>query len=279
MAAIACEVRPGEPPAEAEWPAQATLPARRITEGGAVDSLECLVEEVPVALVYNGISHAVMLASPADLEDFALGFSLCEGIVASPREIYGIELAHGPLGIEAHIELAAERFMGLKARRRSLVGRTGCGLCGVDSLEAAARPVAPVRGTPRIAPEAILRAIEHLPGRQTLHRATGAAHGAAWADPDGRILMVREDVGRHNALDKLIGGLLREGVAPDTGFAVVTSRASYEMVQKLAVFGGGLLAAVSAPTAYAVRLAQQSNVTLAGFARAGRLTYYSNRQG
>lgn len=285
MSALACDARPGErlaygePPADAEWPAQATLPARRITDGGAVDSLECLVEEVPVALVYNGISHAVMLASPTDLEDFALGFSLCEGIVASPREIYGIELAHGPLGIEARIELATERFIGLKARRRSLVGRTGCGLCGVDSLEAATRAVTPVRATPRIAPDAILRAVDALPAHQRLHRATGAAHGAAWAAPDGRLLALREDVGRHNALDKLIGALLRDGIAPDTGFAVVTSRASYEMVQKLATFGGGLLAAVSAPTAYAVRLAQASGIALAGFARAGRLTFYSNPQG
>lgn len=285
MSALACEARPGErpacgkPPADAEWPAQATLPARRIIDGGAVDSLECLVEEIPVALVYNGISHAVMLASPSDLEDFAMGFSLCEGIVASPREIYGIELARAPQGIEARIELATERFMGLKARRRSLIGRTGCGLCGVDSLEAATRAVAPVRATPRIAPATILRAVEALPAHQHLHRATGAAHGAAWAAPDGRLLALREDVGRHNALDKLIGALLREGIAPDTGFAVVTSRASYEMVQKLATFGGGLLAAVSAPTAYAVRLAQASRITLAGFARAGRLTFYSNPQG
>ncbi|QTQ38575.1 Sulfur carrier protein [Aromatoleum petrolei] len=258
-------------------PAYVAASAWRTGDGTRMACLERLIEESPVALVYNGISHAVMLASPSDLEDFAVGFSLCEGIITSPGEIYGIEVAHGALGIETRIELAAERFMSMKARRRSLAGRTGCGLCGVDSLAAALRPVAPVQDVLEVGPAAVLRAIRDLPGHQTLHRLTGAGHAAAWADRDGRILMLREDVGRHNALDKLIGGLLREGIAPASGFAVVTSRASYEMVQKLGAFGGGLLAAVSAPTAAAVRVAQESNITLVGFVREDRFTTYTTR--
>ena len=268
----------GARPREEAILAYATLPASRFSDGTSVACLETLIEEVPVALVYNGISHAVMLASPSDLEDFAVGFSLCEGIITAPKEIYGIEVSHGPLGIEAHIELAAERFMSLKERRRSLVGRTGCGLCGIDSLAAATRATAPVQGAPDVGPEAIMRAIHDLSGQQTVHRLTGGAHAAGWADCNGRISMLREDVGRHNALDKLIGALLRAGVAPTSGFAVVTSRASYEMVQKLAAFGGGLLAAVSAPTAAAVRVAERTNITLAGFARGSRFTAYTNRQ-
>ncbi|HET6718424.1 MAG TPA: formate dehydrogenase accessory sulfurtransferase FdhD [Rhodocyclaceae bacterium] len=253
-----------------------TVPARRLAGGESVDSVECLIEEVPVALVYNGISHAVMLATPSDLEDFGLGFSLSEGILASPDELYDCEVVTCPDGTEVRLEIASARLAALKVRRRSLAGRTGCDLCGVESLQAAVRDPAPVAPRPPLAAAAIHRALAELTTWQPLHRATGAAHAAAWADNAGRLIAVREDVGRHNALDKLVGTLARRRFDPSTGFVVVTSRASYEMVQKTAAAGIGLLAAVSAPTAYAVRLAEAAHLTLIGLARAGRLTAYSH---
>jgi len=258
------------------WRPHETRRAVQVVGGRRMEGIDTVVEEVPVALVYNGVSHAVMLATPADIEDFALGFSLAEGILASPRELYGIEVRHCANGIEAHLDVAAERFMQLKARRRSLAGRTGCGLCGVESLAAAVRHPAPVSSKAQVAGEAVMRALARLPEHQVLHGITGGAHAAAWASLDGDIVAAREDVGRHNALDKLIGALAGGGVAPDSGFVAVTSRASYEMVQKVAAFGASLLVAVSAPTSFAVRVAQQANITLVGFARAGRLTYYTN---
>ncbi len=247
----------------------------QVSGNQALDGVDVVAEEIPVALVYNGVSHAVMLATPADLEDFALGFSLSEGIVRNKREIYDVLIRTSELGVEVHLEIASERFAALKARRRNLTGRTGCGLCGVESLAAAVRNPAPVLTSPAIHPDAILRAMAALPAQQALHALTGGAHAAAWSDVDGNILMTREDVGRHNALDKLIGALASANVRPDTGFVAVTSRASYEMVQKTATYGIGLLAAVSAPTAYAVRLATETRVTLVGFARVGRFSYYT----
>jgi len=258
---------------------RALVRAERRTHGKAIDSVECLIEEVPVALVYNGISHAVMLASPSDLEDFGLGFSLAEGIVTAPGELFEIDIEHARKGIEVHMRIASSRFAELKARRRTLAGRTGCGLCGVDSLEAAVREVRPVRRGEPVGTRAVHRAIEALYPNQELHRATRAAHAAAWADATGTILRVREDVGRHNALDKLIGALVGEGIDPAHGFVVVTSRASVEMVQKAASAGVGLLAAISAPTGMAVDQALHTNLTLVGNARTGRLTCYSHPDG
>ncbi|ATE61512.1 formate dehydrogenase accessory sulfurtransferase FdhD [Thauera sinica] len=236
---------------------------------------DTLVEEIAVALVYNGISHAVMLTTPSDLEDFAYGFSLTEGIVSRRQDIYGMDIVTTGEGIEVRIELAAERFAHLKLRRRSLAGRTGCGLCGVDSLSAAMRPVAPLTHRFALSRRALARALDELGHDQPLHRKTGGAHAAAWAAADGEVLLVREDVGRHNALDKLIGALLRWGGDPRDGFVVVTSRASYEMIYKTAAAGIGALAAVSAPTAHAVRLALDAGLTLVGFARGGRGTAYT----
>jgi formate dehydrogenase accessory protein FdhD len=255
---------------------RATVSARRLAGGERVDCLECLIEEVPVALVYNGISHAVMLATPTDLEDFGLGFSLSEGILADPAELYDCEIVACPEGIEVRLDIATSRLVALKARRRSLAGRTGCGLCGVESLQAALHAPTPVAPRRPIAAAAVHRALADLGDWQPLHRATGAAHAAAWADNAGNLLAVREDVGRHNALDKLVGTLARRRFDPGAGFVVVTSRASYEMVQKTAAAGIGLLAAVSAPTAYAARLAEAAHLTLIGLARAGRLTAYSH---
>ena len=269
--------RPAEAfPAVPEWPVCAGRPAWRMSGGEVMSSVESLVEEVPVALIYNGISHAVMLATPADLEDFALGFSLSEGILATPSELYDLDVSACAEGVEIHLEIASERFMALKERRRSLAGRTGCGLCGVDSLKAAVRTPAPFTRGAAIAAAAVHRAFEALPARQPLHRSTGAAHAAAWAEADGTLAEVREDVGRHNALDKLIGALVRRRFEPRAGFALVTSRASVEMVQKAAGAGIGLLAAISAPTGYATRLAASAGLSLVGMARAGRLTAYTH---
>lgn len=238
--------------------------------------LDTVPEEVPVALSYNGISHAVMLASPADLEDFALGFSLSEGILAHPSELYDLELEAGEQGVVANMRIAEERFFALKGRRRSLAGRTGCGLCGVESLDQVARTLAPLPARPALPKAALQSALERLQASQPLHARTGGVHAAAWADTEGKLLTVREDVGRHNALDKLIGAMARQGLSPETGFALITSRASFEMVQKAAGVGIALLAAVSAPTGYAIRTAETSGLCLVGFLRPGRHTCYAH---
>lgn len=234
-----------------------------------------VIEEVPVALVYNGISHAVMLASPADLEDFALGFSLTEGIVAGIGDVHDVDVVAGADGVEVHLTIAGACMAALKERRRALTGRTGCGLCGVETLRDAVRPVRVVGSPdgamrPIVDRKAIALAFRHLGDAQHLHRATGAAHAAAFARPHGEVVLSREDVGRHNALDKLIGAMARPrpgaAIDPADGFIVVTSRASYEMVHKTAAAGVPLLAALAAPTALAIRVARQAGLTLIGSA-------------
>jgi FdhD protein/phenylacetyl-CoA:acceptor oxidoreductase accessory protein len=237
---------------------------------------ETVAEEVPVALVYNGISHAVMLATPADIEDFALGFSLSECIVGRAGEIHDLEIFERDNGIEVHMQLAAERALALKAHRRTLAGRTGCGLCGTESLDQLARRAAKVRSSAVLYENALPRATAALQGMQHLFRLTGAVHAAAWCDFSGGIELLREDVGRHNALDKLIGALAARRVAFDAGFVLMTSRASYEIVQKAAAVGIAVVAAVSAPTGMAVRVAIDSGVTLIGFVRGERHCVYSH---
>jgi FdhD protein len=239
---------------------------------------ETVVEEVPVALVYNGISHAVLLATPMDLEDFALGFSLAEGILSCAADLHDIEVQHSAQGIALEMTIASGAMHALKLRRRSMAGRTGCGLCGTESLDQVARPVAPVQPGGSVSVPALHAAMAALKDSQVLHQATGAVHAAGWADWDGRLQLAREDVGRHNALDKLIGALAFRGHDARDGFAVVTSRASYEMVQKTAAAGIRLLAAISAPTAMAVRLAEHSGVTLAGFVRQDRQVVYAHEE-
>lgn len=256
-------------------PAQRLRSAVRVSGRARAASVECVAEEVPVAMVYNGISHAVMLATPADLEDFGTGFSLAEGIVARASEIHDIDTAHHVDGIEVRMQVSNRAFDALKARRRSLAGRTGCGLCGVDSLVQVSREVKPVATRPSVDEAAIHRAFVALGERQALHALTGSVHAAAWAHADGTLFAVREDVGRHNALDKLIGAVALAGLDTTQGFAVVTSRASYEMVLKLASVGGGLLAAISAPTGLAIDLAGRAGVTLCGFVRDGRMAIYT----
>jgi len=234
-----------------------------------------LAEEVPVAFEYNGISHAVMLATPADLEDFAVGFSLSEGIVARRNDIFGIDAIESAQGLTLKIEIAAGSFMHLKERRRSLAGRTGCGLCGTESLDQVVRDLPPLAPSAAFPEAALFAGMAALPGRQALQLATGAAHAACRVGRDGVIGHVREDVGRHNALDKTLGALAREGVEADGDALIVTSRASIEMVQKAVALRIGTLAAVSAPTAAAVRLAERLNLALYGFLRGERCVAYT----
>ncbi|OZI45740.1 sulfurtransferase FdhD [Bordetella genomosp. 5] len=261
-----------------DWSVSADTQVVRIRAGQLAPAAQTdhVAEETPVALEYNGISHATMLATPSDLEDFALGFSLTEGIVGSASDVRGIDLDPRPDGIVVQLEIASACLARLKERRRAMSGRTGCGLCGVETLPEVLRPVPPLPDGEPFAVQLLLDAMRALRPHQRLHDVTGATHAAGWADAQGQIQLVREDVGRHNALDKLIGALARAGLPAATGLALVSSRASFEMVQKTASARIGVLAAVSAPTALAIRLAQQSNLTLVGFARNADATLYSH---
>lgn len=233
-------------------------------------------EETPVAIVHDGSTTAVMMASPADLEDFALGFSLSEGVIETPDDVRGMEVVAGGDGVEVRMWLARAQSTRLAARRRRLAGPTGCGLCGVESLAEAVRPPRPIAGGgPVVRPDELLRAMRALEGRQPLGQATRAVHAAAlWRD--GRLVAVREDVGRHNALDKLIGAAARQGERAASGVLLLTSRVSVEMVQKAAVLGAPILCAISAPTALAVRMAAMAQLTLVGVARADGLEIFTH---
>ncbi|MBX9798856.1 MAG: formate dehydrogenase accessory sulfurtransferase FdhD [Burkholderiaceae bacterium] len=226
-----------------------------------------VAEEVPVALEYNGISHAVMLASPYDLEDFALGFSLSEGILKDKSELYDCEVVPGCEGIQVQMRIATERFVTLKDKRRNMTGRTGCGLCGAETLEQAIRHPQATVGHAMFSAQQIYAGMKAMKSQQRLQKHTGATHAAAWMNLDGSVDLVREDVGRHNALDKLIGAMAEDKRDFAQGAALITSRASYEMVQKSATMRIGFLAAISAPTSLAIQLADETNVTLIGFVR------------
>jgi len=238
-----------------------------VRAAGTAETHRALAEETPVALVYNGTTQAVMMASPQDLEDFALGFSITEGIVATPEQIESLEIAeHGP-GIEARMWLDGDRAEALAARRRAMTGPVGCGLCGIDSLEEALRPVPQVADTPlSLPPEEVDAAMTALRAAQVLHDRTHAAHAAGFWQA-GRLALLREDVGRHNALDKLAGALVHAGIDPATGAVLLTSRISLDMVQKTTALGAPVLIAASAPTAHAVRLARDAGLTLVANAR------------
>ena len=250
-------------------PAAQPRPITRFTFGEAREqgARACAVE-VAVNIVYAPVPYAVMMATPQDLEDFALGFSVSEGVIDGPADIRSIAMEEAEGGLRLVVTLASDKLQRHLARTRNLAGRTGCGLCGVDDLGALpiARP--PAHGPGRLLLSSVRRALGALDARQTLNRLTHALHGAAWADHAGELLLVREDVGRHNALDKLIGALLRAGVDPASGFVVITSRCSYEMVEKAAVFGARALVAVSAPTTFAIERAQANAMTLLAVARA-----------
>lgn len=266
-------------PESSPSPSGATTRQVQTWQNGVVaDSLDTLAEEIPVALELNGISHAVMLATPLDLEDFALGFAISEGIVDTPKEVFDIQVETGCDGITVKLEIAAGCFARLKEMRRNLTGRTGCGLCGTESLARAIRPLRPLAQPRTLDAEAVRRALTGLRRHQALQQVTGATHAAAWCDDSGELRLLREDVGRHNALDKLIGAALASHPAERDGFVVVTSRASMEMVQKTVTAGFSTLVAISAPTRLAVDLAQQAGLCLIGFARPERWVAYSHAE-
>lgn len=237
-----------------------------------------VAEEVPVALVYNGISHVVMMASPKDLEHFAVGFSLSEGIIESPQDIYGMDVVPSCNGLEVQVELSSRRFMGLKERRRALAGRTGCGVCGVEQLNDIGKPVQPLPFTQTFDLANLDNALRHLNDFQPVGQLTGCTHAAAWVQPSGHLAGGHEDVGRHVALDKLLGRRAIEGETWQQGAVLVSSRASYEMVQKSAMCGVEILFAVSAATTLAVEVAERCNLTLVGFCKPGRATIYTHPQ-
>jgi formate dehydrogenase accessory protein FdhD len=246
----------------------------RLRPHGAADDEEVAVE-VPVALTVNGISQAVMLATPADLEDFALGFGIGEGWFTSRQELLDVEASPQADGIELALTVTAACEQRLKTRRRTLAGRTGCGLCGVESLaQLSSRQPAAVTA-PTLERGALDRALAALPAAQTMNTRCGGLHGAAWCRPDGELVLAREDIGRHNALDKLIGALARQDADARGGFVLMSSRASYELVHKTAMAGAGLLACMSAPSSLAIETARELGVQLWAFVREGRATRYA----
>lgn len=255
-----------------------TRPVDRWRHGASTHESDFIAEEVPVAMVYNGATFAVMMATPHDLDDFALGFSLSEGLINDPAQLLQLE-SHALIeGIELAIHVtddAAGAHLD-KERQRLLPGRSGCGICGTRDLEQAIRHGSAVGEGHAIARDALEQAQQQLQSRQPMNAATGAVHAAAWAVREGQILLVREDVGRHNALDKLIGAMRRANIDPGDGMALVTSRASYEMVTKATSAGITILAAISAPTALAIELARSAGITLVGFTRPGSHNVYTH---
>lgn len=279
--------------------ASVEVDVERWQAGRTEHATDRVAEEVPVALVYHSVPHVVMLATPSDLEDYAVGFTVSEGLVASAAEIQSVEVLTASAGksaslaaatpdgqgasdlaeaVEVRIGIAAERFSALLQRRRNLTGRTGCGLCGTETLDQAMRPFAKLADGLRVPVSDLHEALASLDAQQPVNSRTGSVHAAAWCVPGKGIQWVREDVGRHNALDKAIGALVRSGADATAGYMLVTSRASYEMVQKSVAAGISLLAAVSAPTALAIRIADEAGLTLVGFARRDRHVVYTHPQ-
>lgn len=258
--------RPGRPPSMPE----AVVPAPRIVwrAGKAQDGVRLVPRETPVALTYNRTTHAVMLASPADLEDFATGFSLSEGIIETAADILALDIVEVPDGIECRMDLVDDRLDALTKRQRRLAGPSGCGLCGLDSLAAAIRPAPWVPASRAFTPAMIQDAMRSMPAAQTLNATTHAVHAAAFWTPEHGLVALREDVGRHNALDKLSGALARAGTPAAGGLLLLSSRVSVEMVQKAATLGAPVIVAISAPTSLAIDTANGAGITLIGVARA-----------
>lgn len=246
---------------------------------GALTSDRKVPEETPIALSYGGTTHAVMMASPDDFEDFALGFSLTEGIIAGPDEIEAIDVEDHGAGIDIQIRLKDKANTRFEARRRRLAGPVGCGLCGIESIEEAMRSVDPVsRSTLTLSANEIAHAVKLLGRQQPLHAQTGAVHAAGFYVPGKGVIAAREDVGRHNALDKLAGAMSKAGIEGPSGAVVVTSRVSVEMVQKAAAIGSAFIIAVSAPTALAIRTADAAGMTLVALARGDEFDVFTHPQ-
>jgi FdhD protein len=251
-------------------------PYTRLSGTTREDGNAAVAEEVPVALVYNARPYAVMMATPADLEDFAVGFTLTEGIARSADEVARVEAIRHAQGVEIQIAIPDAAAARLEERGRAMIGRVGCGLCGVETIQDALREPRTVPMGTGIAVEALWRAERELAPRQVWNHETGALHAAAWATDEGVPAIVREDVGRHNALDKVVGALVRGGKSPEKGFVLVTSRASYELVQKAAAVGVRMLAAVSRPTGLAIGLAEACGMTLVALLRGSTANVYAH---
>jgi len=254
---------------------------RVIRTRGSADAAQAdtVITEEAVALVYNGISHAVMMATPQDLVDFALGFSLSEGIIAKAGDLLDCEIYHRENGIEVSLSISSRHFSRLKQQRRTLAGVSGCGLCGVESLAQTHKQPAALAKAPLADFSSIEKAVTGFSGEQLLNRQSGGVHGAAFYHNNGELALLREDVGRHNALDKLIGALAQTGLVPGQGFVLASSRASYEMAYKAIACGINHLVTFSAPTSKAIALAQAGNLNLVGFARQGRQVVYHSALG
>lgn len=248
----------------------------QFSSGRPAASVRVVAEETPVALVYDGITHAVMMATPVDLEDFAIGFSLGEGKIVGTRELVGLETVEQDRGIELRMWLEPRAGMRLTTRRRAMLGPTACGLCGVESLAAALPALPRVSGGSAVRPRDVTAAMTSLVPAQTLNRQARALHAAGFWMPGHGLVSLREDVGRHNALDKLAGAMALGGIDPAAGILVLTSRVSVEMVQKAAMLGAPLIAAVSAPTGLAVRAADDAGITLAAIVRQDGFEVFSH---
>jgi len=235
---------------------------------------DTLLVEIPVALEYNGISHAVLMSTPENLEDLALGFSLSEGIIHNERELYDVEIQNSSFGVTLKMKISSQQFSALKSKHRNMVGSSGCGICGVQSLQQITPATSNVYPKD-IADNAVEKAVMAIKGHQALRLETGSSHGAAWCSTDGEIQLLREDVGRHNALDKLIGARLKHPEIDADGFVLLSSRIGYELVQKCAQAEVGTLVAISAATSLAAQLAQNINMTLIGFARDQQYVIYN----
>ena len=251
-------------------------PLLRIDGERAAPGSACIAEETPIALVYNGRPYVVVMGTPADLEDLAVGFSLTEGVVDATAGVRRVDVVRASHGIEVQIQISDDDATRLEARTRSMSARTGCGLCGIERIGDALRMPAVVTNALSLPREALWRASAELSRAQTINNDTSAVHAAGWATSDGVLHVVREDVGRHNALDKVLGALARAGTVASGGFVVVTSRASYEMVQKAAMCGVELVAAISRPTGLAIRFAESGGVTLVGLLRGTTANVYSH---